>query len=73
MENNSPEIFAYYVYTVNPLRLVNHRLEYGASADEVADRVYDLGYRVVEVAPAAPVNGYKGYNYKNGDTAVRSR
>jgi len=73
--NTSTDLFAYYVYTVNAGRfaLTGHRLEYGTSADEVADRIYAMGYRVVEVAPAAPVNGYTGYTYKSGDTAVRGR
>ena len=66
------EVFAYYVYTVTKgFRLTGHRLEYGTSADEVAQRVYDNGYAKVEVAPAAPVNGYYGHKYKSGDTAVR--
>lgn len=76
MNNNTPvssEEFAYCVYTVNSFRLTSLRLEYGTSADEVADRIYAMGYRVVEVAPAAPVNGYHGHNYKSGDTAVRGR
>lgn len=75
MENTSAtEAFAYYVYTVaKRFNLTGHRLEYGTSAEEVADRIYAMGYRVVEVAPAAPVNGYHGHNYKSGDTAVRGR
>lgn len=68
------ESYAYYVYTVaKGFRLTGHRLEYGTSADEVADRVYAMGYAKVEVAPAAPVNGYHGRNYKSGDTATRGR
>ncbi len=72
MENSS-ELFAYDVYTVNNFRLTGNRMEYGTSADEVADRIYAMGYRIVEVAPAAPVNGYRGINYKSGDTATRGR
>lgn len=73
MENNE-EVFAYYVYTVSaPFNLTGHRLEYGVSANEVADRIYAMGYKIVEVAPAAPVNGYTGFIYKSGDTAVRGR
>lgn len=72
--NTSTDTYAYYVYTVaKGFNLTGHRLEYGNSADEVADRIYAMGYRVVEVAPAAPINGYTGYTYKSGDTAVRGR
>ena len=64
-------MYAYLVWTVNNRRLVGQFVEYGNSADEIADRVFAKGYRKVEVAPAAPVNGFKGLPYKSGDTAKR--
>lgn len=70
MENNKP--YAYLVYTVNSFRLTGQRLVYGNSAAEIADEIFAMGYRVVEVAPAAPVNGFKNHPYKSGDTARRS-
>lgn len=63
--------FAYLVYTVNDRRLTGQTVVWGTSADQVADAMFAKGYRTVEVAPAAPVNGFKDMPYKSGDTAKR--
>jgi hypothetical protein len=66
------ETFAYLVYTVNSWGLTREFVTSGVSADQVADEVFEKGYRTVEVAPASPANGFEGMSHRPGDTAKRS-
>lgn len=64
--------YSYVVHTVNAFRLRGETVASGSSAEEVGRRFLALGYLKVDVAPAAPVNGFPGnvagVDYLSGDT-----
>ena len=66
-------MFQYQVYTVNSWGIRGVTTDMGESAQDVLAKFRDMGYVKVEVAPAAPVNGYAtnvaGVDYMPGDTA----
>ena len=68
-------MFKFVVYTVSSFRIVGHSEALGNSAAEVGEAFLSRGYVKVEVAPAAPVNGYPnnvaGVDYISGDTFSR--
>lgn len=73
MTSTTAPAFQYLVHTVSAFRLTGETTVFAGSAQEVLDLLLAKGYVKVEVAPAAPVNGFRnnvaGVDYLAGDTA----
>ena len=73
MSNDTATEFLYIVDTVNSWRLRSTTVVTGTDAQMIAEEFIAKGYVAVEVAPAAPVNGFTdavaGIDYRAGDTA----
>lgn len=61
--------FGYLVHTVNAWRVTGQTFVWANSAQEVLDHAVAMGYAKVDVAPAAPVNGFPNTPHQSGDTA----